>query len=67
MISWEDVEILKIYFPYILKYIWEEPIAAQSCGKINNVLLTSSSLWTLNAVSTKMCWFPFSSEKYVYV
>lgn len=49
MISWEDVEILKIYFTYIFKYIWEEQIATQSCGEINYVL---------NALSTEKCRFP---------
>ena len=58
MISWEDVEILKIYFTYIFKYLWEEQISTQSCGKINNVL---------NALSTEMCRFPLILHRKIFV
>ena len=57
MVSWDDVEILKIYFTYILKYRWEEQIAIQSCGKINNVL---------NALSTEMCRFPLIVHRKIF-
>lgn len=58
VIFWEDVEILKIYFTYIFKYIWEEQIATQSCGEINYVL---------NTLSTEKCRFLLILHRKIFV